>query len=325
MKRVIKVKYVDLPRGVKAENEYSYELLSRDYAVRLCDDPDYLFCFPFGSEHLKYDCVKILLIGENTIPDFNLYDYAIGFDHLSLDDRFLRVPLFAYYPAYRDPELYKWEPSDEELLNRGFCSFVVSNSRGDPLREQFFRELSKYKKVDSGGRYLNNVGGPVPDKVEFCRKYKFNIAFENSVSPGYTTEKVMEPLVGHSVPIYYGNPTIEEDVSPDCLVRVASANDVQRAIEEIVYLDQHDEAYLAKCRAKTFVHSDPSFYDQQMLRFFHQIMDQPVERAKRLIPYGWQMVYRNHLMEVSKYEPMIARIRRMKSLMKRVLKSGWLT
>lgn len=319
MKPLIKVKYIDLPQGVKAEGEYSYQLLSRDYDVRLCDDPDYVFCFPFGREHLKYDCVKILLIGENTVPDFNLYDYAIGFDHLKLDDRFLRVPLFAYYPAYRKPDLYKWEPTDEELLNREFCSFVVSNSRGDPLRETFFRELSKYKQVSSGGRYLNNIGGPVSDKVEFCRKYKFNIAFENSVSPGYTTEKVMEPLIGHSVPIYYGNPTVEEDVSPECLVRVTSSDDMKRAIEEIVYLDQDDEAYLAKCRAKAFVHPDPSYYDQEMLKFFHQIMDQPVERAKRLIPYGWQAVYRQQLMELSKYEPMIAQIQRIRSRIKRAV------
>lgn len=83
--------------------------------------------------------------------------------------------------------------SDQELLNRKFCSFVVSNSQfSDPLRKRFFERLCKYKKVDSGGRYLNNIGGPVRDKLAFCRGYKFNIAFENSSVDGYTTEKIME-------------------------------------------------------------------------------------------------------------------------------------
>ena len=59
---------------------------------------------------------------------------------------------------------------------RKFCSFVVSNADAKPIRQHFFEKLSDYKKVDSGGRFMNNVGGPVADKIDFHRQHKFVIA-----------------------------------------------------------------------------------------------------------------------------------------------------
>ena len=58
---------------------------------------------------------------------------------------------------------------------------------------------------------LNNVGGPVADKLAFISEYKFVIAFENSSYPGYTTEKILDPFLVCSIPVYWGNPLIEND------------------------------------------------------------------------------------------------------------------
>jgi hypothetical protein len=40
-----------------------------------------------------------------------------------------------------------------------FWDFVYSNARCEK-RETFFHKLCRYKRVDSGGRYLNKIGGP---------------------------------------------------------------------------------------------------------------------------------------------------------------------
>lgn len=222
------------------------------------------------------------------MPDFNHYDYAIGFDRISFGDRYLRMPLYAFYREYQKLE-NRVAPDAKELLNRGFCSFVVSNSAlADPLRTSFFHKLSKYRKVDSGGRYLNNVGGPVPDKLEFCRKYKFNIAFENSVSPGYVTEKVMQPLTWFSMPIYYGDPFVEDEFSAQSMVRVRDADDVDRAIEEIIRLDKNDDEYLARVTAPCLARPYGS-YEAALEKFLTDIVDRPVEEARRLNRYGCQV------------------------------------
>jgi hypothetical protein len=300
IKRTIKIAWLDTWWGDEnkefCKTTRVYKLLAKHYNLELSDNPDYIID---GGQSLKYmsnkydRAIKILVNGENYVPDFNFFDYAVGFDHLKFEDRFTRQPWFAFYDEFykmstRDQNM----PSDGELLNREFCSFVVTNSSGaDPFRTEFFNELSKYKRVASGGRYLNNVGGPVANKCDFCSRYKFNIAIENSVSPGYTTEKLMEPLTVYSVPIYYGNPTVEEDFYTDCMVRISSSDDIKRAIEEIIALDKDDDAYLKKVKARCLVHP-VEWWDRQLEDFLVHVIEQPFEKARRLIPYGYQRTTR---------------------------------
>lgn len=302
----IKLGFVDKWTGFVPEEDYYYKVLARHYEIELSNKPDYLICSQNGRGHIYYDCVKIVDIGENICPDFNEFDYAIGFDHLEFWDRYLRVPLYAFYQDYQKlAKRRETMPSDEALLNRKFCSFVVSNGGyGDPLRRQFFERLSKYKRVDSGGRWMNNIGGPVKDKAEFIRGYKFNIAFENSSSPGYTTEKVMQPLAEHVVPIYWGNPLVERDFRPESMVVVKNEADVERAIEEIIYLDTHDDAYLAKAKADCLAQPF-DYYDQRLEAFLCHIIDQPLAEAKRLNKYGFQTIHRARMRRIYKLEDVL--------------------
>ena len=85
-------------------------------------------------------------------------------------------------------------------------------------RDELFEYLSQYKLVDSGGRHKNNIGGSIDDKFLFQQQYKFSIAYENSSTPGYTTEKIIQALAaGTSEPIYWGNPEIYQRLILDDL------------------------------------------------------------------------------------------------------------
>lgn len=297
-RRRIRVKFVDQCIDQHDVDNYLYPYLAKFWDVEIVkDDPEYLFCSVFGREHLKYDCVKILFSGENVAPDFNWYDYALGQDDISFGDRYIRAPLYGFSKAYRklkESAKMRAEQDSAKLLNRGFCSFVVSNPNADPLRDRFFERLSAYKPVASGGRHLNNVGGPVADKLEFCSRYKFNIAFENSAVRGYTTEKIVEPLAAMSVPVYWGNPDIEKDFPSACMVRVRDESDVERAVEEIIRLDNDDAAYLEKCRAETIDRSDVDWFENRVDSFLTHIIDQPIESAARLAKAGMQRNYRSY-------------------------------
>ena len=94
MKKHIRIKFVDFWDDFVPENNLFYQLLSEHYDVELSDNPEYLFCSVFGDEHLRYDCVKIFYTGENQCADFNLYDYAIGFDRMEFGDRYFRLPIY---------------------------------------------------------------------------------------------------------------------------------------------------------------------------------------------------------------------------------------
>ena len=66
----------------------------------------------------------------------------------------------------------------------------------------------QYKHIDSGGKYKNNIGAPVADKLAFLSEGKFNIAFENSSANGYTTEKLIEAFAAGTIPLYWGDESV---------------------------------------------------------------------------------------------------------------------
>lgn len=297
--KTVRVHFTDY-YGTPPENIWAYRLLKRHYDVVIDPkNPEYIIDGGLGTDYLDYpNAVRIVIVGESYVPDFNQFDYAVGFDDLTFGDRYLRLPLFAFYSQFRDL-CSQPSPSPSALASlaqRAFCSFVVSNDDGDPTRLEFFRRLSKYKPVASGGKLFNNVGGRVPDKNAFIARYKFNIAFENSTVPGYTTEKVMEPLAVRSVPIYYGNPRIDADFDPACMVRLASRDDMERAVEEIIELDRDDDAYLAKLSAPTFRHPF-AWYESQFDAFLRNVFDPPLESARRLNAFGYQTNIRHRALQ----------------------------
>ena len=71
------------------------------------------------------------------------------------------------------------------------------------MRDNFFEALCAYKNVDFRGKWKNNIGTSVNDKIEWLKSYKFNICFENSSYPGYLTEKLFDAFMGGCVPIYW--------------------------------------------------------------------------------------------------------------------------
>ena len=292
--KTIKVKFVDFWKGFDPRNNFLMDILKQRYHIELSESPDYLIFSVFGFTNLNYErCVKIFYTGENLTPDFNICDYARGFDYLSFGDRYMRLPLYAVYGIEKlaSPKVI----DKEKVLKRKFCSYVVSNNIGAPERSRFFHLLSEYKKVDSGGRWENNVGGPVPNKLDFIKDYKFNIAFENSMYDGYTTEKIMEPMLVNSLPIYWGNRLINKDFNPASFINVSDFPSLEAAVEHIVMLDNNDDMYLS-------ILSKPWFNDENYLdwkaRFFHffdNIFNRPIDECKYLTPYGFCRHYRNQL------------------------------
>jgi len=286
-KKSIKVHFTDFWDDFKPEHFHFYKILSMRYEIVLDRFyPDYLFFSCFGNNNLNYkDCVKIYWNGENYFPDFNQCDYAMGFAYLELSDRYLRFPEWAPYSRnwLNDQSLL----DEATLLNRKFCNFVYSNTYcADPFRLQFFKRLSEYKKVDSGGKLDNNIGGAVADKIYFLSGYKFTIAFENSNVEGYTTEKLIQPMYVNSLPIYWGNPLVHLDFNIDSIIYVKDYSDIENAISEIVALDNDDDAYLEKLKIPWFSNDEFKRWSVKAAKFLYPIFEQDKEKAFRRAKYG---------------------------------------
>lgn len=291
---ILKIKFTDFWPGFDEYNNIFVDILKQKHEIVICENPDYLIYSVFGFKHLTFDnCVKISYTGENLSPDFNLCDYAIGFDIMNFGDRYIRLPLYTLYgiDELATPKII--EPNI--VLNRKFCSFVVSNASGSPERSRFFHLLSEYKQVDSGGKYENNVGGPVINKKEFIKNYKFNIAFENSMQDGYTTEKIMEPMLVNSLPIYWGNRLVKLDFNPRSFIDASNFSSLEAVVEHIVQLDINEDKYLNMLSEPWLNQDNYLDWKERLLTFFDHIFNKPIEEQKYITPYGYGNVYRTNL------------------------------
>jgi alpha(1,3/1,4) fucosyltransferase len=243
MKPRVRLAFSDFHSGFNPRDNYFVHLLGQKHDVELSDQPDVLIYSCYGSreEFRRYRCLRIFYTSENQRPNFADCDYAFTFDYND-HPRHYRLPL---YPLYFDvQQLVKRPQNPRQILaeKTRFCNFVYSN-RYCRFRNAFFHQLSKYKHVDSGGRLFNNMGGNVKDKLAFIRPYKFTIAFENSSYPGYTTEKIAEPMLVNSLPIYWGNPLVHRDFNPVSFINYFDYGSPEALIERIIEVDRNDELY----------------------------------------------------------------------------------
>lgn len=253
MKKEITINFIDFYDGFDKKDNMYTKILSKRYLIRFSDKPDFLFCSCFGSNHKNYTkCVKIFESPENILPDFNLYDYGTGFEFLEFGDRYFRKNY--YYPS---KEIQDRSFVKDKLFERRFCNFIYSNEQngeGAKIRKVFCKKLMCYKAVDCPGKVLNNMttlelaprnGCWQNSKLDFLKKYKFTIAFENSSSNGYTTEKLYHPFQAGSIPIYWGNPLVAQDFNPKAFINCNDYNnDWDAVIQKVIELDNDKEAYL---------------------------------------------------------------------------------
>jgi hypothetical protein len=301
--KTIKIKFSGIWGNFNENDNFIINILRKHYNVILSENPEYLFYSVFSKDFLKYDCVRIFYTGENLCPDFNVCDYGIGFNYMEFGDRYLRFPQYlvsdySYYlnDNYRNDLMLarkKHLITSEEIEKKtAFCSFVYSNSDADLFREKFYIALSKYKEIASGGRFRNNIGGPVEDKLKFQLNFKFSIAFENSATPGYTTEKILQAFAAKTIPIYWGNPEIGKEFNEKAFINCHLFNSIDDIIDTIIEIDNDDIKYKEMLL-------EPSFYQEYSIEktyndleaFLVNIFEQDYEGAYRRNRCYWGKRY----------------------------------
>ena len=267
----IKIKIVDNP-GPEWVNLIT-SILGKKYTIEFSSNPDFVFAGPFGYDFLKYDCIRIFVTGENVFPDFNLFDYAIGFHKVKNADRYLRIPLYVCYST--SYELSKKERKNIAIPPK-FCNFIYSNFAAKE-RIHFFEELNKYQKVDSGGSVKNNIGFKVKDKISFLKDYRFTIAFENEKYPGYVTEKLVEAFAANSIPIYYGaDKESLKEFNDKSYIYIENEKDIPNAIDKIKEINENPA--LLKKYLNEPVYSKNINYEEQLEKFLDDIITRQVKK-----------------------------------------------
>ncbi|TBW26623.1 glycosyltransferase family 10 domain-containing protein [Gramella sp. KN1008] len=300
----IRIWFSDFYPGFNPKENPFIKLLSKKFEILFDDqNPDFLIYSCYGLDFLKYDCVRIFYTGENLRPDFNLCDYAIGFDYLDFGDRYLRFPNFALFEG----QFNKLIDNDRHVPEKKyFCNFIYSNSEANPIRDRFYFMLNEYKPITSPGKHLNNSNIDIGkrndptwmfSKLDFQSRCKFTIAFENSSSPGYTTEKLMHAFLANSIPIYWGDPLVEKDFNSRAFINCHHYNSLEEVVQRIIELDKSNEKYSAMMNEKPFAQDQipENLSKQKVIEFLEMIFNQNPREAIRRPKYGTTLNYENQL------------------------------
>uniref|UniRef100_A0A7N0TDN2 Fucosyltransferase n=1 Tax=Kalanchoe fedtschenkoi TaxID=63787 RepID=A0A7N0TDN2_KALFE len=141
---------------------------------------------------------------------------------------------------------------------KAFAAAFISNCAARNFRLQALEALENAKiKIDSYGGCHRNRDGSKVDKVETLKRYKFSLAFENSIEEDYVTEKFFQSLVAGSVPVVVGAPNIQEFApAPGSILHIREIKDVDTVAERMKYLAANPEAYNQTLRWKSEGPSD---------------------------------------------------------------------
>lgn len=194
----------------------------------------------FGLAHRRFEGRRIYFSGENVQPDFSTCDFAITsaiVDH----ERHYRLPYWAF--SLDEPEQlirpHGFSACATMSAQRGFCSFLASNPRA-PERNRFFRILNRRRPVSSGGRIFTTLAEPVRDKRSFLAAHRFTICFENTSSPGYTTEKLVDAFLAGTIPIYWGNDAVGREFNRSAMLHAADFPSLDALADRVLALDQDE-------------------------------------------------------------------------------------
>jgi hypothetical protein len=116
-------------------------------------------------------------------------------------------------------------------------------------RLAFAAELARHIAVDSYGRFMHNRDLPERDrgtrtKRQVISRYRFCIAFENTREPDYVTEKLFQPLLVGTVPIYMGAPNVGDFVpDPGCYIDAEAHGGPKGLAEYLTHLMQSPAEY----------------------------------------------------------------------------------
>jgi len=178
----------------------------------------------------------------------------------------------------------------------GFCS--VTQASDQPYRGVIFDKLQQYKTVSASGPWRQNIpseqgvnkyrwlaseyvgrndGLTYREKIDFFRKYKFNIAIHLIDMPYIVQEKFLHAYVSGAVPIFHGNKFIlEEGFNPNTFINLHNyENDLDAFLELVKRIDTDTNLHKSYIEEPIFINNKlPDYFNiDNILSFLEKVVE----------------------------------------------------
>jgi hypothetical protein len=299
--RTLRLAFSDFWSGFHAERWPVLRVLEEAFRLEICRDSSrsgLLMCGPYGTKHRSHRGTKVLYSAEAWPARRGEFDFTIGYDRLD-NPSHLRLPVFAWLlmgdeldgRVSTKPDLSEWR------ARPNFCNFIYSDP-GCPVRNEFFRVLSSRRHVVAPGKVLNNAP-PIPNgareledwrtpKIEYQRRFRFTIAFENQQRDGYTSEKLADALTAGTIPIYWGNPEVGSDIDRSTFIDARDFDSLDELAEYVLLVDSDDSLARPYLERKDFLAKPLEVWREEVIDLDDQSprLSQSVRAARLLTREG---------------------------------------
>ena len=187
---------------------------------------------------------NIFYTGENERPPEGIWDAYLSFDLHSFGGRNVYLPLwwitssdllFPKTSPYLGKEIKIKDLMQSRTPNyndrRKFCIAFIGKDY--PIRMHAITALSKVGKIDVFGAVARNTKyTQAINKYDLSQEYRFVLAFENDLYPGYVTEKPIEAWATGAVPLYWGLDPAGY-INQNSLINMANFNSMEAFVERV--------------------------------------------------------------------------------------------
>jgi hypothetical protein len=262
-----------------AKGFWNFVLTESFGRFRLADeaaDADIVLTSVFPHEKAQFPEKTIAVIWENIRPNYEFYRFSISSDFDGYQGRNCRVPNWyeelAWNESFCGPkaafegaiqghgheervEIARlMAPGEiEPVVRPKFCCLVTSYR--EPYRALAAEALSQIGPVDIFG---NVTGAPLlQSKYEALRDYRFNLCFENSIFPGYYTEKALQAWAAGCIPLYFSDPYFGADFNPKAMINRIGFRTLAEFVEAVRRVND-SPGLMAQFRREPLLTSRPS-------------------------------------------------------------------
>jgi hypothetical protein len=222
-----------LPGGIDGPRVWDDYYFTTDDEIQECDYWIIFTNYKFQNTRVKCPKENIYFIVFEPLPHsekFN-YEFIRQFGKFyTVQSQYGKIPNVI---VTHNPNPWFLNKSYDELKaleipNKNKLISIVSSNKnssvGHSSRLDFSIELKKYfgDNIDLYGRGINDF----ENKEDVLLEYKYHIAIENSYYDHYYTEKLTDPMLTYTMPIYYGCPNLDDYFNSKAFGRI-NINDVE--------------------------------------------------------------------------------------------------
>jgi hypothetical protein len=229
-----------------------------DSKITLCssiESADILLESYFGSSVFGAKAWKYSIFFSGEAHDLPPHSYTFCMGARDSGPNFISCPLYLAYDYCRP---FTYPTQITEVPSKGVCSIISSQIPGSFRYTLLSLLEEKGIAIDNAGRYKNNIGYTIPGSysdppiLDFQKRYKLVLAFENAQLDDYITEKILNPFRAGTIPAYFGSTQISSYFNPKRFVQITS---VEEAVREIHILLTDNAKWLEVVNEPIFITS----------------------------------------------------------------------